>query len=53
MTSRYSSHHRLNAEHPALLLEVIALLKILLVTHDTIIKHHGITHLAQGYHSNT
>ena len=35
--TRYSSHHRLNAEHPALLLEVIALLKILLVTLDTII----------------
>jgi hypothetical protein len=35
--SRYSSHHRLDAEHPALLLEVVALLISLLVTHDTII----------------
>ena len=36
---RYSSHRCFDAEHPALLLVVVAQFEILLVTDDTIIAH--------------
>jgi len=51
--TRYSSHRRLDTDHPALLLVVVAQFKILLVTDDTIFTHFGITHLPYVYHSNT